>query len=159
MTPALEWLFGGSRPHAAGIHRPAHHTPKVSGLTAGHSRGDEGAVALLTVISGLVVAALALAVILAAAGVGVGAARARTAADAAALAAMAASPVFSGGGRPEHEAARVASANGARLVEVDAAGWPLRVRVTVEVQPRRELEGMLMPPLRAHATAAARPSG
>ncbi|MGH8887138.1 MAG: hypothetical protein ACRDYX_18595 [Egibacteraceae bacterium] len=132
----------------------------MSGLTAGHStRGDGGAVGLLTVIGGLVVAALALAVILTAAGVGVVAARARTAADAAALAAMAASPVFSGGGRPEHEAARVASANGARLVEVDVAGWPLRVRVTVEVQPRRELGGMLMPPLRAHATAAARPSG
>ncbi|MGH8902205.1 MAG: hypothetical protein ACRDYA_11120, partial [Egibacteraceae bacterium] len=81
------------------------------------------------------------------------------AADAAALAAMAASPVVSGAGLPEREAARAASANGARLVEVDTAGWPLRVRVTVEVQPGLEFRGLLMPPLRAHATAAARPRG
>jgi hypothetical protein len=122
---------------------------------------DGGAAGLLTVIGGLVVTVLALAVVLAAAGVGVAAARARTAADAAALAAMGTSPLVSDGsdGLAEREAARVASANGARLINVDAAGWPLRVRVTVEVRPLRTLGGLLAPALRAHATAAARPSG
>jgi hypothetical protein len=151
-----------------------------------HTKSDEGVVGLLTAIGGLIVATVSMAVIAAVAGVGVAAARARTAADAAALAAMTASPVVSGvsapgtseitvrrfdiqdgalvtrsinvhtssiQGSPEREAARLAFANGARLVEVNTAGWPFHVRVTVEVQPRRQL-----PPLRAHATASARPA-
>jgi len=152
----------------------------MPGLAAGHSpRRDEGAVGLVAVVGGLIVAALAVAMITAAAGVGVAAARARVAADAAALAAMGASPLVSGmsghgealptaqlpiaqlpttQGEPEREAARVATANGARLIGVDADGWPFRVRVTVEVQPRHGFARVLMPPLRAHATAAARPS-
>jgi hypothetical protein len=123
-----------------------------------HPQGERGAVGLLTVIGGLIVAAMVIALITTAAGVGLAAARVRTAADAAALAAMAASPVIRGSELPEREAARVASANGARLVEVDTTGWPLRVRVAVEVQPRWKLTNLPMPPLRAHATAAARPS-
>lgn len=160
MRLSPRWLCGRSARHSAQILRPTDHIPKVSGLTAGRStRGDEGAVGLLTVVGGLIVAVAAVGVIAAVTVVGVAGARARTAADAAALAAMAASPLVSGRGLPEREAARLAVANGARLVEVDTAGWPLRVRVTVEVQPGHRLESLLFPSLRAHATASARPIG
>jgi hypothetical protein len=72
---------------------------------------------------------------------------------------MTASPLVSGSGQPEREAARLAVANGARLIEVDTAGWPFRIRVMVEVQPGHRLSSPRFPSLRANAAASARPIG
>jgi hypothetical protein len=129
---------------------------------------DCGAVGLLTLVSGLVASVLALAVVFASAAAGVTAARARTAADAAALAAMGVSPLIGGAGAAggtdgsqaaEREAARAAAANGASVVLLDTSGWPFRVTVEVRTGWPPLLASTGLPPLRAHATAAARPAG
>lgn len=139
--------------------------------------GQAGSVGLLTLLAGVIFAAVCLVVIVAAADVGVAAARARTAADAAALAAAGASPLAGGDGDPRAAASSLAAANGARLVTCcdaraaghahtagahahtaggSADGWPLAV-VEVEVRLRRSVFVTGSVTVRARAGADLRP--
>ncbi|HWB72965.1 MAG TPA: hypothetical protein VG452_12185 [Egibacteraceae bacterium] len=117
----------------------------------------DGGVALLTMVGGLVVSAVALVAVVAATDLSVAAARARTAADAAALAAAGQSPLAAGVDDPAGAAARVALANGAHLEAVTLGAWPVRVEVTVSVSPAAPLVRSLAPRARARAAAALRP--
>ena len=122
-------------------------------------RGDDGAIAVVTMLALVLFTTGVLAGLAAAADLSLAAARARTAADAAALAGMAASPLVAvGTGDTPGEAARiVARANGARLVAEDTDRWPLRYRVTVEVAPATAWVGRIVGPVRAQAVGAVRP--
>ena len=96
---------------------------------------DVGAAALLTLLVAGTALALALATTSAALRVVVDLAAARTAADATALAVLSGSPLAGGAGAPDTAVgAEVARRNGARLVEIDVAGWPRAVAVTVAVE-------------------------
>lgn len=117
----------------------------------------DGAAALLTVVSGLVVSAVVLLALVAATDLSVAAARARTAADAAALAAAGQSPLAAGTSDPVGAAERAALANGAHLEAVSLGAWPLRVEVTVWVPPSGPLVRSLAPRARVRAAAALRP--
>lgn len=134
-------------------------------------RGQAGSIGLLTLLAGVIFAAVCLVVTVAAADVGVAAARARTAADAAALAAAGASPLAGGDGDPRAAASSLAAANGARLVACcgappsghahtaggSADGWPLVV-VEVEVRLRRSVFVAGSVAVRARAGADLRPA-
>ena len=129
--------------------------------------GDEtGALAVVTLLALLLFTTGALAGLTAAADLSLTAARARAAADAAALAAMATSPLVartSGAGLESADARtaahRVATANGARLVDGDDGGWPLRYRATVEVDPLTAWVRRIISPVRDAALGAVRPRG
>lgn len=126
-----------------------------------------GSIGLLTILAGGLVACLGLAAIAAATDAGLAAAKARTAADAAALAAVGASPLVGGDGDARTAAKSLAASNDAELVaccapaeqpaaEADHSG--LRARVVVAVQPRLALLRAATPGLRSTATAVARPA-
>ena len=135
---------------------PAHRVPV--------QHHDDGAAGMVTLFAVLLFLGAAIAGIAAAGDLGVTAARARSAADAAALAGIATSPLVSAGDPgaftdpPAGAAARqVAAANQARLVGDDTGGWPLRYRVTVEVEPATGWVRGLVGPVRAEAVGAVRP--
>lgn len=130
------------------------------------SNSEAGALAVVTLLALLLFTTGALAGLTAAADLSLTAARARAAADAAALAAMATSPLMtrSTAGGPQSAAAqaaadRVAQANGARLVDGDDSGWPLRYRATVEVDPVTAWVRRIIGPVRDEALGAVRPRG
>lgn len=125
---------------------------------------DAGAAGMVTLFAVLLVLAGAIAGVTAAGDLSVTAARARAAADAAALAGIAMSPLVAAGESavfadwPAGAAAReVAHANRARLVAEETVGWPLRYRVTVEVEPATGWVRRLVGPVRAKAVGAVRP--
>lgn len=118
---------------------------------------EAGAIALTVTFVVLAALSVVLPLVLGATGVLLAGGRARTAADAAALAAMAGSPLVGGAGDPDRDgAAAVARANGAELVAVDADGWPLAVVVEVAIQPSGPL-GAQLPALTVAAAARAVP--
>lgn len=127
----------------------------------GRSRcsAEGGAIAVVTILALVLFTAGVLAGLAAAADLSLAAARARTAADAAALAGMGASPLVGVATAPTPgEAARaVARANGARFVAEDTGRWPLRYRVTVEVQPATAWVRRIVGPVSAQAVGAVRP--
>ena len=122
-------------------------------------RGQEGAAGLTTVLAVWIALAVTGVVLASAGDLAFTAARARAAADAAALAAMATSPLV--GPSPLEDARataqRVAAANGATITRGDDTGWPLRYRVTVTVQPRTALVSRTVGPVAATAMAGVRP--
>jgi secretion/DNA translocation related TadE-like protein len=120
---------------------------------------EDGALSFPLAVAALLVAALAAAAVLLVGFAAGGHGRAQTAADAAALAAVGASPLAGGDGRSCAAAARVAVANGAELIACDGPdeGWSLEVTVTVRVAPPGPL-GALLPPSRAMAAARLRPA-
>lgn len=128
-------------------------------MTGPRAAPDDGSAGLLTLMGGVVFAAVALLLVVAATDVGVAAARARTAADAAALAGAAALPLAGGDGDLRGAAAALAEANGARLVACCAApagrtgahAGPIVV-VEVGVRPRLRLLGAMTVPARAAAS-------
>jgi hypothetical protein len=127
--------------------------------------GEAGGAGVLTILAGVLVTVVAGALVAAATDVGVSAARARTAADAAALAAIGASPLVGGDNRPVEAAAELAAANGAGLVPGTAGpggagvpgGWPRRVEVRVGVRPAIPLVRALWPTIVIGAAAEALP--
>lgn len=120
---------------------------------------ERGAAGLIMVLATVLVLLVGLAAITAIADLAVTSARARVAADAAALAAVATSPLAGGGIRPDprSQAQRLAAANHAELVDVQPSGWPLRYGVTVAVAPSTPWVANLVGPVRAGAVAALRP--
>ena len=120
---------------------------------------EDGAAGLVTLFAVLLLVVVAVAGIAAAADLSVTAARARAAADAAALAGASVSPLVAPGrDEPATAAARrVALANRARLAADDSSGWPLRYRVTVEVDAATAWVRHMVGPVRAEAVAAVRP--
>lgn len=121
---------------------------------------DDRGTAGVTLVLGVVLAVtVGLAGVTAVGDLAVTSARARTAADAAALAAVMASPLAGGapGSDPRAEAERLAGANHADLLAVQPRGWPLRYGVTVAVQPSTAWVRRVVGPLRAGAVAALRP--
>ena len=126
-------------------------------MTAAEDEG--GAIAIVTLLALVLFTTAVLAGLAAAGDVSLAAARARTAADAAALAGAGASPLtgFGGGEQPGEQAARAARANGARLVDEELAGWPLRYGVTVEVDPATAVVRRIVGAVRAEAIGAVRP--
>lgn len=122
---------------------------------------EHGGVALLTVLWGMLLAAVALVVVAAATDVAMAAARARTAADAAALAGAGALPLAGGDGDVASAAARLAGANGARLVACcgPQAGDPRGAApiVVVEVTARPRLAALRAVAIPARAAATLRP--
>lgn len=127
-------------------------------MTAAGDR-EGGAIAIVTVLALVLFTTGVLAGLAAAGDVSLAAARARTAADAAALAGAGASPLTAPtpADDPREQAARVARANGARLVAQDLDHWPLRYGVTVEVDPATAWVGRIVRPVRARATGGVRP--
>lgn len=123
-------------------------------------RSEAGAAGLVTILAAVVFGVGALTALVAVTDLAATAARAQVAADAAALAAAGTSPLVDPGGTtaPAEAARTVATANGVRLVDTDGAGWPLRFGATVEARPRTAWVRELVPPLRATAVAAVRPS-
>lgn len=111
------------------------------------------------VLASVLVLVVGLAAVTAVADLAVTSARARVAADAAALAAVGASPLAGGAAHrdPRAQAQRLAAANHAELVDVQAGGWPLRYGVTVAVEPRTPWVAQLVGSVRAGAVAALRP--
>jgi hypothetical protein len=125
-------------------------------------RGERGSVMLLTVVLGSLGLTGAVGLVLVAVDLGVASARARVAADAAALAAVQASPVIGGDGERSAHAAAAAAANGARMsrcAEGPPPGWPWTVDCEVAVVPQLRAVRALAPPLRARAAAALTPAG
>lgn len=129
-------------------------------------RGEQGGVALLAVLGGLVVVAACLIVLSTVTELGVAAARARTAADAAALAGAGAAPLLGGEGDTCDQARRVAEANGARVVRcreaATGAAWAAQgtgVEVEVAVVPTVPLVRAVVGDVRARAAAGLRPVG
>lgn len=125
---------------------------------------DDGAAGMVTLFAVVLMLIGAVAGIAAAGDLSVTAARARSAADAAALAGIAMSPLVAAGDLAAFDdvmagaaAREVAHANRARLVADDTGGWPLRYRVTVEVEPATGWVRRLVGPARAEAIAAVRP--
>lgn len=120
-------------------------------------REEQGAAALLTTLLVTVMLTMTVVLTITTAHIMRGADVARVAADAAALAVLSGSPLAGGTGPPDLEKGReVAVANGAELVAVDRAGWPLRVTVTVEVGVSGLPSGV-NPTLRARAAARLEP--
>lgn len=132
-------------------------------------RGDQtGGAGLLAVLSATVSLALALVAVTAVCDFGATAARARVAADAAALAAMAASPLAGGHGDPDAAARRLAGANDAKVTAVErspgtlgevpgTAGWPFAVTVEAAAIPRTGLVHAVVPAVVARAAARVEP--
>lgn len=118
---------------------------------------EDGGIAIVSAVTAMLLSVAALGLTSAVLDYGVAAARARTAADAAALAAMSASPLAAGTGTPGPRADVVAEANGARVRRIDDDAWPLRVRVVVEVMPRSRAVSALTGAVEATATAQVRP--
>lgn len=124
------------------------------------ARTERGGVALLTVLWGMLLAAVAVVVVAAATDVAMAAARARTAADAAALAGAAALPLAGGDGDVRSAAARLADANGARLVAccgLEAGDLRAAPIVVVEVAARPRLAALRAVTMPARAAATLRP--
>lgn len=130
--------------------------------------GQAGSAGLLAVMSATVSLALALVTVSAVCDLGVTAGRARVAADAAALAAMAASPLAGGDGDPDGAARRLAAANDATVTAVERspqtlgevpgmAGWPFAVTVETIVIPRTSLVRAVVPAVAARAAARVEP--
>lgn len=136
-------------PHLPDARRPAD------------AAGETGGVGLLTVLAGLLTTVVGLLMLVAALDVAGTAARARTAADAAALAAAGASPLAGGDGDARGAAARLAVANGARLVGCcdppPGAGHGGAVVALVEVEVRPQLGPLGLAGIRARAAAGLRP--
>jgi hypothetical protein len=134
-------------------------------VTAVGDAMEAGSAGLLTVLAGLLFTLVGGAMVTGATDVAVAAARARTAADAAALAAIAASPLVGGDNDPAAAAAEVATANGARVASLSTGGgtpvrdggWPRRVEVSVIVEPVSVLVRGIVPRLESRAAAEARP--
>ena len=122
---------------------------------------ERGAAGLTVVLGAVVVLVVGLAGVTAIADLALTSARARVAADAAALAAVGASPLAGAGAGapadPQAQARQLAAANDAELVATDDFGWPLRYGVTVAVQPSTAWVRRLVGPVRAGAAAALRP--
>lgn len=119
-----------------------------------------GGVALLTVVSGMLLAAVALVVVAAATDVATAAARARTAADAAALAGAGALPLAGGDGDVASAAVRLAEANGARLASccgTEAGDLRAAPIVVVEVAVHPRLAALRAVTMSARAAATLRP--
>ena len=136
-------------------------TPPVGRGTRAIERSD-GAAGMVVLFAVVLFVVGAVAGIAAAGDLSVSAARARSAADAAALAGIAMSPLVATGGPdafadPGATAREVADANRARVVDEDTAGWPLRYRVAVEVEPATGWVRRLVGPIRAEAVGAVRP--
>lgn len=129
-----------------------------------HRSGQGGGAGLLSVLSATVSLTLALVAVTAVCDLGATAGRARVAADAAALAAMAASPLAGGDGDPDAAARRLAGVNDARVTAVERtphslgeipgmAGWPFAVTVEAVVVPRTGLVRAVVPAVAARAAA------
>jgi hypothetical protein len=120
---------------------------------------DRGSAGLTLILGAVLMVTVALAGVTAVADLALTSARARSAADAAALAAVATSPLAGGGAGadPRAEAQRLAAANRADIVELAPHGWPLRYGVTVAVEPSTTWVRRLVGPVRAGAVAALRP--
>jgi hypothetical protein len=116
---------------------------------------DRGGVALLTLVGAMLLAAVGMVVVVAATDLMVAQSRASTAADAAALAAVGASPLAGGDGDgdPQWAAYRLARENGAELDTFDDTGWPRHATVAVHVQTRMSLLRTMAPTVRAAARA------
>lgn len=131
-------------------------------MTAPARDAQAGSVGLLTLVAGMLFAAVGLAMVVAVTDVAVAAARARTAADAAALAAVAATSLGGGDGDLRAAAGRLADANGARVLACcapgpgHATGEAPVVVVEVGVRPRlAPLRAVTVP---ARAGASLRPA-
>lgn len=120
---------------------------------------EDGAAGLTVILGAVLVVTVGLAGVTTVADLALTSARARTAADAAALAAVGTSPLAAGAASDDPRAAarRLAAANHAQVVDLQAHGWPLRYGVTVAVQPSTPWVRGLVGPLQAGAVAALRP--
>lgn len=136
-------------------------------LARGHTAlaDEQGGVALLVVMAAFVLGAAGLVVLGAVNDLAVTAARARTAADAAALAAVGATPLLGGDGDACAAASAAADANHARLVRCQSAdgsgtGAVARSGVLVEiaVTPDQQLVRAVAGEIHARAAADLRPS-
>lgn len=114
---------------------------------------ETGAVGLLTVLGGMLMALVAVVIVGSVADLAVTRHRAATAADAAALAAAGASPLAGGGGNPHAAARELARANGATLDRLEDHDWPVRVTVRVTAETRNPLMRAALSPVPAQATA------
>ena len=120
---------------------------------------DTGSIGMVTVAAVALFAVVAGAGMVAVTDLAVTASRARAAADGAALAGAGTSPLVAPGATdgPDAVAREVARANGADFLRGDAAAWPLRYGVTVQVAPRTAWVRRVVGPLEAQAFAGVRP--
>lgn len=127
---------------------------------------ERGTVALLLVIAQFVLSAAGLVVLAVVTDVAITTAKARTAADAAALAAVGATPLLGGDGDTCAAASDAAAANGARVVRCHEMAVPAAptqagsgIRVDVTLSPAGAFVRRLTGEVRASAAAGLRPTG